>query len=119
MKDHTALVTQFTHPDSSSLKLEAVLHALGDPVRLAIVKRLAAGPELACFEAVAGLDIAKSTQSHHFRILREAGIIQTRKEGVACLSALRRADLDRQFPGLIDAILANAPAGTRAERQSA
>ena len=69
------------------LKLETVLYALSDPVRLHIVRNLAERGELACYAAVAGLDIAKSTQSHHYRILREAGLIAQRKEGV-CLYQL-------------------------------
>jgi DNA-binding transcriptional ArsR family regulator len=89
----------------SPLKLEAVLYALSDPVRLHIVHSLAKRGELACFAAVTGLDIAKSTQSHHYRILREAGIIAQRKEGVCFISTLRKADIDAWFPGLLDAVL--------------
>ncbi len=89
----------------SPLKLEAVLYALSDPVRLHIVKNLAKRGELACFAAIAGLDIAKSTQSHHYRILREAGLIAQRKEGVCFISTLRKAELDARFPGLLDAVL--------------
>ena len=91
------------------LKLDAVLYALSDPVRLHIVHSLANRGELACFAAVAGLAIAKSTQSHHYRILREAGVIAQRKEGVCFISTLRKADLDAQFPGLLDAVLRNFP----------
>ena len=95
-------------PDQAPpLKLEAVLYALSDPVRLHIVRTLANRGELACFAAVAGLDIAKSTQSHHYRILREAGVIAQRKEGVCFISTLRKADLDARFPGLLDAVLKN------------
>lgn len=89
----------------SPLKLEAVLYALSDPVRLHIVRNLARRGELACFAAVAGLDIAKSTQSHHYRILRESGLIAQRKEGVCFISTLRKGELDAQFPGLLDAVL--------------
>jgi DNA-binding transcriptional ArsR family regulator len=89
----------------SPFKLESVLYALSDPVRLHIVKNLAKRGELACFAAVAGLDIAKSTQSHHYRILREAGLIAQRKEGVCFISTLRKAELDARFPGLLDAVL--------------
>ena len=89
------------------LKLEAVLYALSDPVRLHIVHVLAKRGELACHAAVAGLEIAKSTQSHHYRILREAGIIVQRKEGVCFISTLRKAALDARFPGLLDAVLRN------------
>ena len=92
---------------TSPLKLDAVLYALSDPVRLHIVQSLAKGGEMACYAAVAGLDIAKSTQSHHYRILREAGIIAQRKEGVCFISTLRKADLDAHFPGLLDAVLRN------------
>jgi DNA-binding transcriptional ArsR family regulator len=89
------------------LKLETVLYALSDPVRLHIVRNLAIRGELACYAAVAGLGLAKSTQSHHYRILREAGLIGQRKEGVCFISSLRKADIDRRFPGLLDAVLRN------------
>jgi len=92
---------------ATPLKLEAVLYALSDPVRLHIVRSLAKRGELACFAAVSGLEIAKSTQSHHYRILRESGIIAQRKEGVCFISTLRKADLDERFPGLLDAVLRN------------
>ena len=92
---------------TSPLKLDAVLYALSDPVRLHIVHSLSKHGELACYAAVAGLDIAKSTQSHHYRILREAGVIAQRKAGVCFISTLRKADLDAQFPGLLDAVLRN------------
>ncbi len=89
------------------LKLETVLYALSDPVRLYIVRNLAEKGELACYAAVAGLDIAKSTQSHHYRILRQAGLIAQRKAGVCFISSLRKADIDARFPGLLDAVLRN------------
>ncbi len=89
------------------LRLETVLYALSDPVRLHIVRSLAEKGELACYAAVTGLDIAKSTQSHHYRILREAGLIAQRKAGVCFISSLRKAAIDAQFPGLLDAVLRN------------
>jgi DNA-binding transcriptional ArsR family regulator len=57
-----------------------------------------------------GLPITKSTATHHFRVLREAGVIEQFADGTARLSSLRRADLDERFPGLLDAILAAVPA---------
>ncbi len=93
--------------EADTLKLESVLYALSDPVRLYIVRNLAQRGELACYAAVAGLDIAKSTQSHHYRILREAGLIVQRKEGVCFISSLRRNEVDAKFPGLLDAVLRN------------
>ncbi len=99
-------------PDEAPLKLESVLYALSDPVRLHIVHNLAERGQLACYAAVAGLEIAKSTQSHHYRILREAGIIAQRKEGVCFITTLRKAELDACFPGLLDAVLKNFPTQT-------
>lgn len=94
-----------TLAETEPLKLEAVLYALSDPARLHIVRNLAERGALACYAAVSGLDLPKSTQSHHYRILREAGLIAQRKEGVCFISTLRKSDLDAQFPGLLDAVL--------------
>lgn len=91
------------HPAADDLSLPQVLHALSDPVRLALVRDLASGGEQPC--NALDLPVAKSTASHHFRVLREAGIIRQRPEGTQYLNALRRADLDRRFPGLLDAVL--------------
>ncbi|WP_131741784.1 ArsR/SmtB family transcription factor [Actinomadura roseirufa] len=95
--------TELVHPDRSQLRFTAVLTALGDPVRLAIVARLAdagAGGELAC--TTFALPVSKSTQSGHFKVLREAGVIRQRDEGTRRLNLLRRDDLDARFPGLLD-----------------
>jgi DNA-binding transcriptional ArsR family regulator len=91
------------HPEPETLTLEGVLYALGDPVRLEIVKRLAANDELCCSDL--DLQVAKSTLSHHFKILREAGVLYCRKQGTQHMNSLRRADLDQAFPGLLEAIL--------------
>jgi DNA-binding transcriptional ArsR family regulator len=95
--------TELVHPDRASLRFSTVMAALSDPVRLAIVARLAAeGPtgELAC--TTFDLPVSKSTQSGHFRTLREAGVIAQRDEGTRRLNRLRRTDLDARFPGLLD-----------------
>src|SRR5215211_7339111 len=88
--------------------LERVLHALSDPVRLRIVATLAEGGELSC----GGFDVpvTKSTCTHHFRVLREAGVISQRQVGTTRLNALRRAELDSSFPDLLDTILQAAAA---------
>jgi DNA-binding transcriptional ArsR family regulator len=95
---------QLTHPDEVQIELAAVLHALSDPMRLRIVVALATGEERTCksFE----LPVVKSTCTHHFRVLREAGVIRQRQEGTARLSSLRREELEARFPGLLDAVLA-------------
>jgi DNA-binding transcriptional ArsR family regulator len=101
--------SEYLHPATAEIELAAVLHALSDPQRLRIVRDLAASEEpLACGSIV--LEISKSTRTHHFRVLREAGLIEQRREGTRKLSVLRRADLDARFPGLLAAVLASAGA---------
>ena len=80
-----------------------VLQALADPVRLQIVAHLAQVGEVAC--GTVPLSLSKSTVSHHYKVLREAGIVHVRVEGTRRYQALRRKDLDARFPGLLDAIL--------------
>lgn len=94
------------HPDPTEFTLTAVLAALSDPVRVGVVRLLADGRERGWGELRA--PVAKSTLSHHLRVLRDAGITRTRQEGTRCFLALRRADLDARFPGLLDAVLAAA-----------
>jgi DNA-binding transcriptional ArsR family regulator len=98
------------HPTPEQISIADVLYALGDPVRLEIVRRLATGGEQPCACLCMGVDakIAKSTMSHHFRILRAAGVVSTRKEGTQLLNSLRREDLDRLFPGLLDIVVGAA-----------
>ena len=91
------------HPAADEIELAAVLQALSDPVRLRIVVALAAGEELSCKSI--DLPVVKSTCTHHFRVLREAGVIRQRHEGTSRLNSLRRADLDTRFPGLLEAVL--------------
>ena len=90
-------------PTRSQLRLPAVLFALSDPARLHILKTLEARGETMC--AAVGLTLAKSSCSRHFKVLREAGVIRTRRCGTAYLNSLRREELDARFPGLLDAVL--------------
>jgi DNA-binding transcriptional ArsR family regulator len=94
------------HPERDELELPAVLHALSDPVRLRILADLASGDERSCKSF--DLPVVKSTCTHHFRVLREAGVIRQRLEGTTRLNSLRREDLDARFPGLVDAVLGDA-----------
>jgi DNA-binding transcriptional ArsR family regulator len=91
------------HPPREELELSSVLHALSDPARLEIVRRLAYGDEPHCgtFE----LGLSKATLSHHFRVLRECGVVLVRPQGRRRLLSLRTDDLNARFPGLIEAIL--------------
>jgi DNA-binding transcriptional ArsR family regulator len=93
------------HPERDEIRIEAVLHALADPVRLQVVRVLAdLGTGIAC--GAFDLPISKSTRTHHLRTLREAGVVWVRPEGTNRITTLRREDLDALYPGLLDGILA-------------
>ena len=96
------------HPRVDELELADVLHALSDPVRLEIVRVLADQKERPCSAVEA--KVAKSTLSHHFKVLREAGITFTRANGTHRLVTLRTDDLEERFPGLISSVLNAAKA---------
>jgi DNA-binding transcriptional ArsR family regulator len=100
------------HPEREELELAAVLHALSDPVRLQIVAVLDQEGEQTCGSF--DLPVTKSTGTHHFKVLREAGVIRQRQEGTTRVNALRRDDLEARFPGLLETILhAAAPTARR------
>jgi DNA-binding transcriptional ArsR family regulator len=99
--------TGLHHPERDEIELPAVLHALSDPHRLEIVRRLSEESEPRACGAL-GSDLAKSTLTHHFRVLRESGVIEQTREGTTKLTSLRREDLDARFPGLLNAVLSSA-----------
>jgi DNA-binding transcriptional ArsR family regulator len=96
-----------TEPPAADFALPRVLAALADPHRLATIQFIARNGESWCSRVMldAGLEMSKSTFSHHLRILREAGIVTKRIEGTKGYMCLRKDDLDSRFPGLIDSIL--------------
>jgi DNA-binding transcriptional ArsR family regulator len=102
-------MAQFIHPNLKDVPLASVLHALSDPTRLAIVRRLKddldiRGEGLAC-NCAAPEELPRATMSHHFTTLRSAGLIESRKEGTKVVNCLRHADVEARFPGLLDAVL--------------
>jgi DNA-binding transcriptional ArsR family regulator len=90
-----------------SPELYEVLAALGDPVRLDIVRQLAERGEVPC--GGFGLELAKSTLSHHFKVLRDAGVVGARSEGTSLLNYLERDGIERRFPGLLTGVLGEKP----------
>lgn len=93
------------HPSMQDVQLDTVLAALSDPIRRRIVSQLANGhDDQACiaFE----LPVSKSTSTHHFRVLREAGIIDQHYRGTSILNTLRTEELAQRFPGLLEAVIA-------------
>ena len=98
------------HPPPEDFTVLAILHALSDPTRMTVVQTLRASPECAC--GTFPVEVAPSTLTHHFRVLREAGIIRQREDGNRRWTTLRGEDLEARFPGLLDAIV-GAYEGTR------
>lgn len=103
-------MSRFTHPRLEDVPLELALHALADDNRLGMVARLAATDQLSCTGAAPCDSIPKSTLSNHLKLLRAAGLIETRQAGREMINSLRRAEFDRRFPGLLDAVLDNCAA---------
>jgi DNA-binding transcriptional ArsR family regulator len=91
------------HPNREELEIARVLHALSDPVRLQIVASIAGGGE--CATGAIDVPVTKSTCTHHFKVLREAGVLAQRQVGTSRLNTIRRDDLDARFPGLLDSVL--------------
>lgn len=91
-------------PTLEQFDLTAVLHALSDPTRLAVVAQLDRVGEMSC--GCLDVSVAKSTLSQHLRVLREAGVTHTRPDGNQRWLSIRRDALDAEFPNLLDAVLA-------------
>ena len=106
MADTTTLETTALLPEPAvaDIRLEAVLQALGDPVRLLIVSQLYSSENTRTCGSF-DLPVGKSTASHHFKVLRESGVIRQRVEGRRRQTELRVADLDERFPGLLGSVL--------------
>jgi DNA-binding transcriptional ArsR family regulator len=96
------------HPSMEDVSIEAILHALSDPIRIAIFSEIV-GSECSrnCsnFLNVTEKEIPKSTLSQHFKVLREAGLIRGERRGVEMHNTSRCTEIDRRFPGLIAAIV--------------
>src|SRR5262249_45738477 len=91
--------------------LTEVLQALADPVRLAIVRGLAEQTEPQACGTFSHLGVSPSTLSHHFKVLREAGVIETEPNGHQRLNTLARTELDAKYPGLLDSVLSASTVG--------
>ena len=99
------------HPVKEDITLAGVLGALSDPMRLKILKKLLDRRRecLSCSGAAPCAEMAKSTLSHHFRVLRDGGLIRTTKHGVENLNSVRWDDMNERFPGLLKAIMKLQP----------
>ena len=93
------------HPNIDQLNLSTILSALSDPIRLQIIKNLAQRDETTC--SCCNINLPKSVLSHHFKVLRDSGLINVRICGKQRFLSIRYGELDERFPGLLDAILKN------------
>lgn len=100
--------SEIRQPSREELALPRVLHALSDPVRMEIVLKIARAGQVAC--GAFDIPMPKSTLSHHFKVLRESGVVASRREGNELINSLRLEDLEARFPGVVQTIIA---AGSR------
>ena len=101
---------KFIHPAKEDITLAGILDALGDPLRLKILKFLmTCGDGDKCRQCESCPEISRSTLSNHFRILREAGLIRMEKNGVETNSELRLAEIEELYPGLLEQIMKHVP----------
>jgi DNA-binding transcriptional ArsR family regulator len=91
------------HPNIEQLCLSTILNALGDPIRLKIMRSLSGQCETTC--ACCNIDLPKSALSHHFKVLRESGLIHVRIEGKQRYLSIRYEELDKRYPGLLNTII--------------
>lgn len=92
----------FHHPAAKDISIDGLLHALSDPTRRDIVAKLMSCEGMSCAKAC--VDLPPSTISFHHKLLRDAGLIRSEKVGVEVINSLRKADIDKRFPGLLEAI---------------
>jgi len=107
------LVIEVNEPAVEPASIDVVLAALADPVRLTFVRALDAAGDWTCGSDVlagTGVTIGKSTLSHHIKVLRDAGLIRTRVDGIRRLVTLRDDDIERRFPGLLNMLRKHGPA---------
>lgn len=95
---------ELPHPATEDIDLSAVLAALADPMRRRVVLELAQDPDIERLCASFELPVAKSTRTHHWRVLREAGLVWQRDAGNRLMMRLRQDDLRQRFPGLLDTL---------------
>lgn len=95
---------QIKHPNIEQVELTDIMYALSDPTRIEIVTLLAkAGKKLTCGEV--DLNRPKSSMSHHFKILRSAGLVETVIEGTEHMNSLRLDEIEQKFPGVLSSVI--------------
>jgi DNA-binding transcriptional ArsR family regulator len=98
------MARKFSHPGVKDLSIDGILYALSDPIRRSIVAKLMNCEEMSCSKSCAE-GMSPSTISFHHKTLRENGLIHSEKKGVSVINTLRKDEIDKKFPGLLDSIL--------------
>jgi len=109
------------HPSIENVTVEAILHALADPVRVALFARIVGSKSAQSCSAlmtVTAIAVPKSTVSQHFKVLREAGLIRSERRGVEMQNAPRCAEIESRFPGLIAAVMSAYDAQQKEEARA-
>lgn len=116
MTEHPSRRTRnLRHTEPADVSLHDALYALADPVRRPILRTLANEPDFVRACGTFDLPVSKATASHHFAVLRDAGLLEQVDQGPRRLNRLRRAEFDARFPGLLALVVAE-PATTTAAR---
>jgi DNA-binding transcriptional ArsR family regulator len=103
-----ARAERIRHPEVETFDLATIMRALGDPIRLEMVRIVDGEGELLCSDIYERLGLPNSTGSYHLRQLREAGITRARAIGPKRMTSLRRDDLESRFPGLLDVVISGS-----------
>ncbi|WP_406838347.1 ArsR/SmtB family transcription factor [Streptomyces sp. AHU1] len=98
---------EHTHPDE--VPVLTALAALADPVRIRLVRELAGSPEWSRSCGSFDVPVGKAALSHHFAVLRGAGLVEQRDEGPKRVNRLRRTEFEARFPGLLTLVLREEP----------
>jgi DNA-binding transcriptional ArsR family regulator len=94
------------HTEPADVTLQQALEALSDPVRRSILREVSTEPDFTRACGTFDLPVSKATASHHFTVLRAAGLLEQLDRGPRRYNRLRRAEFDARFPGLLDLVLA-------------
>ena len=97
---------ELEHPRVEDLEVGPILLALADDNRRRVVAELSEQPDTERLCASFDLPVSKSSRTRHWRVLREAGLVYQRDAGNGLYMRLRKEDLERRFPGLIQAVVA-------------
>jgi DNA-binding transcriptional ArsR family regulator len=93
------------HTDPEDVSVVTALSALADPVRIQLIRELAGSADWTRSCGSFDVPVGKAALSHHFSVLRGAGLVEQRDQGPKRVNRLRREEFDARFPGLLDLVL--------------